>query len=517
MSKIKLLHSYLYIENTKNLKIINNKIYDANNNFVCGLINIPKIIKNNDLKILIEKNLVKNKQSKKINNTYYKKNNIKIFIEFETKNNNIINYKNFFLKLLKKNYLIFVDINKRLFDNLCFNKNYKRDLFSKFELVLYNQYVIKIFNLYIDLENNTFTKTIKNKNSKYTINFNIIYSDYILGTINIINEYKLNNLLIVCNNYSMKDLWSKNMKTKNQNIYTINELKFINIFNYKNIITCDLNLKEIKSIKNIENANIVCIYSTFEKETIKDFLKKFYELINLKQKVKVHYDITLQTLYNYCKCASHHCFYDRLLQSKKIKKTKLNNYDNYNPILNFIDFTLKENINENILNKLETCSICLENIKEDDFLYLDCGHKFCKNCIIKLKQYNHSCSICRSKIDKFYKDVNYQDLLNKNKWYYLGENIIKFIDLVNKSKNGIYIYLENMDILNLLTNLLNYKLKKKYIFIFNPKIAPYILKNENNIDIYYLKTCTKMKFNSNTITMFLKNYYKIINLYEINI
>ena len=41
------------------------------------------------------------------------------------------------------------------------------------------------------------------------------------------------------------------MKTKKQNIYTINELKFINIFNYKNIITCDLNLKEIKSIKNI--------------------------------------------------------------------------------------------------------------------------------------------------------------------------------------------------------------------------------------------------------------------------
>ena len=37
MTKIKLLHSYLYIENTKNLQIKNNKIYDNNNNFLCGL------------------------------------------------------------------------------------------------------------------------------------------------------------------------------------------------------------------------------------------------------------------------------------------------------------------------------------------------------------------------------------------------------------------------------------------------------------------------------------------------
>ena len=63
MSKIKLLHSYLYIDNTKNLSIKNNKIYDLNNNFICGLSNIPK--QSEGIKIILEKNLVKNRQSKK--------------------------------------------------------------------------------------------------------------------------------------------------------------------------------------------------------------------------------------------------------------------------------------------------------------------------------------------------------------------------------------------------------------------------------------------------------------------
>ena len=67
MTKIKLLHSYLYIENTKNLHIKNNKIYNNNNDFVCGLSNLPS--NNQGIKIIIEKNLIKKKQSKKIYNT----------------------------------------------------------------------------------------------------------------------------------------------------------------------------------------------------------------------------------------------------------------------------------------------------------------------------------------------------------------------------------------------------------------------------------------------------------------
>lgn len=515
MSRIKLLYSYLYIENTKNLQVLNNKIYDSKNNFICGLLNIPKKIEENEFRIIIEKILVKNKQSKKIVNTFYEKNNIKIFIEFDTKTQNFIKYKNFFLKLLKRNNLTFLDINQKLFDFLCLNKNYKRNLFSNLELNLYNQNIIKIFNLYIDLQNNSIKNKIKIEDTKIVLNFNIIYSDYILGTINIINEYKLNNLLVLCNNSSMKELWNKNIKNNNSAVYIFSELKNNTNLNYENIIVCDLNIKEIKTIKNIKNANLVCIYSSCEKETIKDFLEKFYELSNITNKVEKNYDITLQTLYNFCKCILHHSFYDKMVLSNNIIKKKINTYQNINPVLLYIKFNIKKKIDKNVLNEITKCSICLEEKTENDFVYLNCGHKFCKDCSFKLKHLDYNCSICRRNITQFYKNVQYDDLLKRNNWYYLGINIVRFIELVKRSKNVVYIYIEKIEIVNLLNNILNYVLKKKYQFIFNPKIALNIFRNETNVDIYYIKTNTNMKYSSSTITMFLKNYYKKINIFEI--
>ena len=35
MKKIKLFHSYIYLQNSKNMKYIDNKIYDKNGNFIC--------------------------------------------------------------------------------------------------------------------------------------------------------------------------------------------------------------------------------------------------------------------------------------------------------------------------------------------------------------------------------------------------------------------------------------------------------------------------------------------------
>ena len=57
MKKIKLFHSYIYIKNSRNIKNINNKLYDSCNNFILGLLNIPQ--ENELYKILIQKNLIK--------------------------------------------------------------------------------------------------------------------------------------------------------------------------------------------------------------------------------------------------------------------------------------------------------------------------------------------------------------------------------------------------------------------------------------------------------------------------
>ena len=59
VKKINLFHSYLYIENTKNIYLKNNKIYDSNDNFICGLLNLPSETKG--IKIIIEKQLTKKK------------------------------------------------------------------------------------------------------------------------------------------------------------------------------------------------------------------------------------------------------------------------------------------------------------------------------------------------------------------------------------------------------------------------------------------------------------------------
>ena len=77
---MKIFHSYQYIQNSKNLIIDyeNNIIKSGEGKFILGLLGIPKI---KDLKIILEKNLVMKRLSKKA--TYKNtKHNIKVFMEF---------------------------------------------------------------------------------------------------------------------------------------------------------------------------------------------------------------------------------------------------------------------------------------------------------------------------------------------------------------------------------------------------------------------------------------------------
>tara|TARA_Y100000389_G_C17052679_1_gene313521 strand:- start:56 stop:394 length:339 start_codon:yes stop_codon:yes gene_type:complete len=43
------------------------------------------------------------------------------------------------------------------------------------------------------------------------------------------------------------------------------------------------------------------------------------------------------------------------------------------------------------------CPICLEVIDEENLKFSSCFHKYCANCLDKLKQTTNKCAVCRKK------------------------------------------------------------------------------------------------------------------------
>jgi len=519
MTKIKLLHSYLYIENTKNLQIKNNKIYDDNNDFVCGLSNLPA--NNQGIKIILEKNLVKSKQSKKIFNTYYEKNNVKLYLEFDFKNKSITKNKEFLIKLIKNNYLNFLNLNENLFNSLCINKNYHKDPFQDYNITLQNQNVIQIFNLYFDLSKNLIKDGEICKNQNYDVNFNILYSDYLLGTIKILNNYKLKNIIVICDNVSIKSLWNENLKGSNFLVIDACDINRHNIKDFNMIIFCDIQEKNLKNIiqkyfKYKKSNSFLYIYTNCEEETIMKFLKKFYSAINIKHSLKEIYNITTQTLYNYSKCIIYHKFYDNFKSLKNVNKIFIKDTCKINPLIKYIRFDIKKDYV--VTKNKSNCPICLDDLCEDDFIYLNCGHKFCKNCISSLQEYNLNCSICRSKIKYYKKIVNEKALFDSKNWYYVGNVIKKVIEEIKKSSYESIILLENLELYPLLNTLLFYYSPKKFTILCDYSNIFDKLNTESKVvNFFYLKTDNKLKKRYNYLCLFLKNFYNTINYFEFQV
>ena len=44
------------------------------------------------------------------------------------------------------------------------------------------------------------------------------------------------------------------------------------------------------------------------------------------------------------------------------------------------------------------CPICLEDLECDDLQFSKCGHKYCAECLKKLKETSNKCAICRKKL-----------------------------------------------------------------------------------------------------------------------
>jgi hypothetical protein len=66
----------------------------------------------------------------------------------------------------------------------------------------------------------------------------------------------------------------------------------------------------------------------------------------------------------------------------------------------FRDFCNLHENQELQAKETEMCAICFDNIKTK--IVLDCGHSFCKICILKWMCKNFSCPLCRECIDDDY-------------------------------------------------------------------------------------------------------------------
>ena len=159
VKKINLFHSYLYIENTKNIYLKNNKIYDSSDNFICGLLNLPEETKG--IKIIIEKQLTKKKQSLKNIETFFEKNNIKIYVEYDFDYINHFKNDKIFYKLLKENYFKFLNEYLLIKDLICFNNNYNKQIVKSMNIEFNDSNLVNIYN------NNFCLKTNKLLDYKY--------------------------------------------------------------------------------------------------------------------------------------------------------------------------------------------------------------------------------------------------------------------------------------------------------------------------------------------------------------
>ena len=78
-----------------------------------------------------------------------------------------------------------------------------------------------------------------------------------------------------------------------------------------------------------------------------------------------------------------------------------------NEILKNIKFDIKIKISDNKINLEEKCecNICYEENKKKNYVKLNCGHEFCKDCIKKTLQnerrVNPYCAFCRAEITNF--------------------------------------------------------------------------------------------------------------------
>jgi flagellar biosynthesis GTPase FlhF len=74
--------------------------------------------------------------------------------------------------------------------------------------------------------------------------------------------------------------------------------------------------------------------------------------------------------------------------------------------------THQELINDNININENICTICLDNLKENNYVKTNCNHTFCLSCLLQHLKFNNTCPCCRSSIESIRKNDSKQLSLN---------------------------------------------------------------------------------------------------------
>lgn len=549
MKKIKLFHSYIYIHNSKNIKHINNKIYDNNNNFILGLLNIPQ---EQDLyKILIQKNLISNKLSKKktLLHSYYNKNNAKVYVEVDCdkllqyiNNNKVIPYKTELFALLKQNYVHLLDSNKNIFEVICLNKNCRKDI-SKMEDIHYQHidpYILDTYELSFNIKSHTISKKTNIIHSKSlkpvksSSHGHLFICDNLEHTMttfyNMIKDMSFKTIIIS----KYHNVWLQYLQT-----YNIPCTNILSKSKHGVVVVCNTN-----KIKFINQYYDRVIYDNIDQPISINCQQKWYISENVNQistqclqtilKNYLDIDITYideNVLYSLSKII----YYKNYLEYYLKTKTITINYHNLNNLKlpKYEPIVIQPN-EIKILNDM--CCVCYHPYTIQTLCKTTCQpipHYFCKSCITKIISSSNSCPSCRQKIDNskvkklIYEPTKIMETNNtKDMCYFLVKLFSKNIEHIICVSGNKYQKLikTTCGILNMeLKSINNESNLSKYINTQNRNSKKdIIIINLNNFDYTFVKNVIKRKKvelisinnDKNDINKFiinLKQYYETIN------
>ena len=528
IKNIKKIISIINYFQKSNLKLKNNNIFKLDNNLYADLKNYRflnnRYLKNYKFDFKGRGFIVNNYSYLKnlivilncIHNT--KNNNKHNELLIETKCNLIITSKikiELFLNVIKS---INPEIKYLEISNINHTKNIKYKDIQNLEYLFFNNNLLNNYFKYIDInfdiniKDNIFNSIIEQSyNENYMDNkFNNIFmfewNNLIIDNFSKLNKNDINYLRYIdVKNYNYINIENhiSDDILKDISVFLINndDLDIYDFNNYKFIIKNDLLICNKNIIKN-ENHNIINIEKNDESEIIS------------KLNYNKNYEIELAKIF--FKSNNRFLYKDNENNIKDIILNKKNNNK-------YIKNTINNKNNNNF------CCICMDRIDNSKFCILDCGHYFCKNCILmhkineELNNYENKCPVCRNKYNIIYNVIQNENkissLLNeleillskeKNKNIIIVaecNEILKYINDALIDKYEIEYYKKNKNICKIKLVSINY-LKKNIIydnevfifFTFSNKAFDKYVEIKNLYNDFYI--------DKNKIIFYIFNYKK---------
>ena len=371
-------------------------------------------------------------------------------LDFLIINTSFINnkyFKDYFYKYIDNiKSSLNISIINSLYDNIL-NKNIDNEIVKNLYLFKWNNIIFDDIDKIKNIDKDNYIHNLKSNVKYYLLNNNLIEST---------SDYIINNSI----NYHSLD---SNIVEELDNFYFF--------------------LKKELLISNNKNININNVFSEL---IMSDSEKKIFNLLfeNNKDNEKISLFLTNPLKYNFSVNKLEN-IYDILM--KNIDESKI--------------IYLKNIINGHS-DKIYNCTICLENIEKNNFCIINCGHYFCKNCLIKYmneKDNIYDCPNCRCCFNLNDVHIPLISTNNLNINYLDATKINKIREIINTNNKILILteYKENIKI-------------KEYL---SDKINIYHLFTKNN----YIKDKNKEMFNNDQAKTILFCNYNDILKYNLNI